>query len=59
MKFDFAADFADLDWADVVEDNQDDAVETPEWAMSAVEKAAKQKKGIAALQAEVADGWDD
>ena len=60
VTFNFADDFTDLDWADEAEDNKDDVtVETPEWAMSAGEKAAKQKQGIAALQAEIADGWDD
>ena len=58
--FNFTDDFADLDWADEAEENCDDVtVETPAWAMSAEEKATKQKESISALQAEIADGWDD
>ena len=34
-----------IDWADEAEDHQDDVtVETPDWAMSAEEKAEKQKR---------------
>ena len=60
VTFNFTDDFADLDWADEAEDHQDDVtVETPDWAMTAEEKAAKQKDSIAELQAEIADAWDD